>query len=147
MKAVFRDFDLISVRRAQGASPASQMGRERGGGSHLTQSTGSGRSTISWDSGDGCFLFSSCPFHPRVKQFLPHSLASTPPPPPPTRPSTDPRPVISQHFGLEEELQRLQRANPQTICKQIHGSTQSIFLLIFLFFFFFFFSVSHTHCI
>lgn len=47
------------------------------------------------------------------------------------------RVVISQHSGLEEELQRLQRANPETICKQRHGSTQSAF-------FFFCYSFSHA---
>lgn len=51
-------------------------------------------------------------------------------------------PVISQHSGLEEESQRLKRANPETICKQRHGSTQSASSVFF--FFFCFYSFSHA---
>lgn len=68
---------------------------------------------FSWDGGDGCFLFGSFYFlpvegnlSPSIRPFLSWT-------------------VRSQHFVLEEDSQHLQMANPESICKQQHGSAES----------------------
>lgn len=73
---------------------------------------------FSWDSGDGCFLFSSFHFIAAESNFSPTIMSSS-------------WAVASQHFGLKEDSHCVEMANPEANSKQRLASSLWLCLVHF----------------